>query len=112
MAGGYSALASVYDRLNKGFDYDALTDYIEKCFNKYLKEKPGLVLDLGCGTGAVTIRLSDRGYDMTGIDYSPEMLDIARDAAERVSGVISTHIIPNTESETEPLLKLNAFDKK
>ena len=31
----------------------------------------------------MSLELAKRGYDMTGVDYSPEMLDIARDAAER-----------------------------
>ncbi len=81
MAGGYTSLAGVYDRLNKSFDYEALVDYIEKCFGKYLREKPELVLDLGCGTGTVTLKLADRGYDMTGLDISPEMLSMAYTAA-------------------------------
>lgn len=46
------------------------------------------------------------------VDNVTAAVEAAKEAAERVSGVISTHIIPNTESQTEPLLKLNAFDKK
>ena len=37
----------------------------------------GLVLDLGCGTGSLTEILAREGYDMTGIDLSPDMLQIA-----------------------------------
>ena len=43
----------------------------------------GHILDLGCGTGKMTLELASRGYDMTGIDYSPEMLDVARRESER-----------------------------
>ena len=39
-------------------------------------------------------------------------VEAAKEAAERVSGVICTHIIANVESDTEKMLKLNAFDKK
>ena len=80
MTGGYSILARVYDRLNGSVDYEAFADYIEACFEKYLKEKPTLVLDLGCGTGSVTLPLAKRGYDMIGVDASEEMLAAASDA--------------------------------
>lgn len=36
------------------------------------------VLELGCGTGAVTRRLLDRGIEVTAIEESPEMIDLAR----------------------------------
>lgn len=39
------------------------------------------VVDLGCGTGALTAKLKEHGYDVTGIDASDEMLATAR--AER-----------------------------
>ena len=45
------------------------------------------------------------------VDNVTAAVEAAREAAERVSGVVTSHIIPNTEADTEPLLKLNAFDK-
>lgn len=36
------------------------------------------VLDLGCGNGALTATLRERGYDAFGLDASPELLDEAR----------------------------------
>ena len=38
-------------------------------------------------------------------------VEAAAEAARGVTGVITTHIIANTESSTEKMLKLNAFDK-
>jgi ubiquinone/menaquinone biosynthesis C-methylase UbiE len=35
-------------------------------------------LDLGCGTGGLAHRLAARGQRVTGVDLSPEMLDVAR----------------------------------
>ena len=78
----YDLLAPFYDAINAEIDYKKWADFIEEIFNKECKARPELVLDLGCGTGRMTLELADRGYDMTGIDYSPEMLDIARSAAE------------------------------
>ena len=78
----YDLLAPFYDAINAEIDYEKWADFIEKIFEKECKNPPELVLDLGCGTGKMTIELASRGYDMTGIDYSPEMLDVARTAAE------------------------------
>ncbi|MBA4863042.1 class I SAM-dependent methyltransferase [Streptomyces sp. PSKA54] len=36
------------------------------------------VLDAGCGTGRVAIRLAELGYDCVGIDLDASMLDVAR----------------------------------
>ena len=74
---GYDALARVYEILNNDIDYSAWADFFEKCFEKYLPEKPSLMLDLACGTGTMTRELAKRGYDMIGIDGSPEMLSEA-----------------------------------
>jgi len=77
MADGYRALAPIYDRLNDTVDYRAWADFIEETFRRYATEKPTLVLDLGCGTGSMTVELASRGYDMTALDLSDEMLAVA-----------------------------------
>ena len=80
----YDLISSVYDKINKDIDYSQWADFIEKIIGEqYFGGKPELILDLGCGTGKMTIELAKRGYDMTGVDYSPLMLDKARRAAER-----------------------------
>ncbi len=77
----YTTLAGIYDDINKVVDYSGFADFYEDCFKRYMKEKPSLVLDLACGTGRMTEELDRRGYDMTGIDLSSEMLMIAKDRA-------------------------------
>ena len=74
----YSSLAMVYDSLNSDFDYGAYADFIADEIKKHEKVKTTLVLDLACGTGKMTFELRDRGYDMTGVDISMEMLSEAR----------------------------------
>ena len=79
----YDLLAPFYDAINADINYEKWADFIEEILKKECKTRPELVLDLGCGTGRMTLELAKRGYDMTGIDYSPEMLDIARTSAEK-----------------------------
>ncbi len=82
----YDMIAPFYDAVNSDINYSLWADFIEKIVEKYSQKKPELVLDLGCGTGKMTLELARRGYDMTGIDISTEMLDIARKEAE-ISGL-------------------------
>ncbi len=80
--GIYSTLAPVYDRLNGEVDYEKWADYIEECFRRFSPRPVRSVLDLGCGTGSLTLALARRGYDMIGVDISTEMLSHARTRAE------------------------------
>lgn len=43
-------------------------------------ERDGLVLELGCGSGALTRHLVDAGHRVIATDASPAMLELARDA--------------------------------
>jgi len=45
------------------------------------------VLDLGCGTGSVALRLARRGLRVTGVDLSAEMLELARQKAPASSAL-------------------------
>ena len=74
MYDGYSAIAGVYDRLNKDIDYGAWADMIENCFSRFGATRPEIILDLACGTGRMTRELAKRGYDMIGVDGSSDML--------------------------------------
>lgn len=78
----YSDFAYIYDSLMKrDIDYEKWADYIENIFDMY-DVNPELVCDLACGTGNITIPLAKRGYDMTGVDISENMLNAARDKAQ------------------------------
>ncbi len=72
----YTSFAKVYDTFMDNVPYDEWCTYLRELLIEYGVEE-GIILDLGCGTGSVTERLAEKGYDMIGVDYSSEMLDIA-----------------------------------
>ena len=78
----YGDFALIYDLLTEDVDYKRRCDYIEEIFVRHSKTKPTLVADLACGTGSMCTFLADRGYDMTGIDSSPQMLSVAASKSE------------------------------
>ena len=72
----YTDFAYVYDTFMDNTPYEEWCDYLVDIFKSHNIEAD-LLLDLGCGTGTLTEMLAERGYDMIGVDYSQEMLDIA-----------------------------------
>ena len=72
----YTSFAVVYDTFMDNVPYEEWGEYLHGLLLEYGVED-GLVLDLGCGTGTMTEILASKGYDMTGVDFSEEMLDIA-----------------------------------
>ncbi len=72
----YTSFAVVYDTFMDNVPYEEWGEYLHELLIEYEIED-GLILDLGCGTGTMTEILASKGYDMTGVDFSEEMLDIA-----------------------------------
>ena len=103
----YTDFATVYDTFMDETPYEVWGNYVAELIDRYgvskplLKEKAAendsadiaedseaaieqernLVVELGCGTGSFTLEMAKKGYDIMGIDLSPEMLDIARNKA-------------------------------
>lgn len=72
----YTGFAAVYDIFMDNVPYEEWGEYI----HSLLKERgieDGILLDLGCGTGTMTEKLADYGYDMIGVDNSEDMLELA-----------------------------------
>ncbi|SFO23943.1 Methyltransferase domain-containing protein [Pseudobutyrivibrio sp. JW11] len=69
----YTGFATVYDRYMDNIPYDDWAQNIKVLFEKYNMPME-IVCDLGCGTGQMTRRLKEMGYDMIGIDVSYDML--------------------------------------
>jgi len=65
-----------YDKIWGNYDYDSDVHFLHNVFREYHCRK---IIDVGCGTGNHAIRLSKRGYKVTGVDISPAMLKIAKE---------------------------------
>ena len=72
----YTSFAQVYDLFMDNVPYEQWSAFLCRILKKYGIED-GPVLDLGCGTGKLTRLMAKAGYDMTGVDGSAEMLQIA-----------------------------------
>lgn len=94
----YQGLASAYDSLTGDVDYTAWLRWYLRWFRKE-REPVRLVLDLACGTGTLTCLLTKEGYDLIGVDASPDMLAQAMD--KTLEG----------ELEPQPLLLCQSMDR-
>jgi SAM-dependent methyltransferase len=52
---------------------------------EHVPPAPARVADLGCGTGTLTLLLAAEGYVVDGVDFSPEMVRLARAKAGHVA---------------------------
>lgn len=56
-------------------------DFIEACLKKYGPSGAKRILDIGCGAGRHLLTLAKRGYHMTGVDVTPEMIAYVKEEA-------------------------------
>ena len=86
-----------------------------------------VAVDAGCKAAAVTVETLDKNKPGNAdalpvplivmikfrgtVENVKAAVEAAAEAVTQVSGVVSKHIIANTEASTEKMLKLNAFDK-
>ena len=76
----YGDFAQIYDELMREIDYKQWADYI---FRHMLNGKREVkkVLEFGCGTGNITCELAKKGFEMSAVDISEEMLTMADEKA-------------------------------
>lgn len=73
----FNLIAPVYNRFFR-WQVKNYSSILDK-YADFLQIPPGgKVLDIGCGTGAFTYCLAERGYQVVGVDFSSSMLRAAR----------------------------------
>lgn len=73
--------ARSYPALYHDKNYEAECDFLEHTWQRFSLRPVKRVLDLGCGAGGHVFPLASRGYEVTGVDRSPAMLDLAKERA-------------------------------
>lgn len=72
---GYGDFAKSYDALTFNVPYDDIADYYNDIICSLTDGKK--LLDMGCGTGTLSVRMSEMGFDVIGQDASENMLTAA-----------------------------------
>jgi ubiquinone/menaquinone biosynthesis C-methylase UbiE len=79
MRNQYSALGSWFEYLNDDCDYLKWSQYLIDTLKTNCEGRKGV--DIGCGNGYFTRALYKAGYDVCGVDISPQMLSVAKTKA-------------------------------
>lgn len=83
----YENFADIYEMMYHTFiDYEAEFAFYEEIIGIYNKLS---VLEVGCGTGNLAQKFAEKGYEYTGLDISPNMLDIATKKAPQCRFVLA-----------------------
>jgi SAM-dependent methyltransferase len=73
-----AAAAAFDDEADHGLRDPVVRDAWDARMGEWLPRQPGDVLDLGCGTGSLSLLAAERGHRVTGVDLSPAMVALAR----------------------------------
>lgn len=71
----YAKFATVYDELMTDIPYDTYVELIELAAGEISGKK---ILDIGCGTGLLSAKLAKQGGEVTAVDLSADMLEVAK----------------------------------
>lgn len=102
MSAGFSGeVAGFYQRYRRGYDRQVV-GWLAEAFALGSK---GIVLDLGCGTGQLTIPLAAHSGAVIGMDPEPDMLARARDSAAQ-QGCSNVTWVLGSDSDVPAIARL------
>ena len=73
----YDNFSRFYDRLTDNVEYEKRADYFCRLLSLCGIEG-GILLDLGCGTGSMSVKMAEKGFEVIGVDSSVGMLNAAQ----------------------------------
>lgn len=73
--------------------YDPFADRPDEIlYLEFAKRFGSPILELACGTGRITLLLAEAGYDITGIEITHEMLEVAREKLKQLPQDVQTRV--------------------
>jgi len=73
----YDIFSGFYDRLTDNVEYEKRADYFCRLLSM-CDINSGILLDLGCGTGSMSVKMAEKNFDVIGVDISIGMLGVAQ----------------------------------
>ncbi len=82
-----SQTRDAYNKTADAYKFLSISQHPIASAELFLKHIPqeGTILDLGCGPGRDAKIFSERGYKITGVDFSSEMIKIAKEEAPKAT---------------------------
>lgn len=74
----YDVFSEFYDSLTDNVEYEKRAEYFCRLLSAYGRQN-GILLDLACGTGSMSVLMGQKGYDVIGVDSAVGMLNVARE---------------------------------
>jgi SAM-dependent methyltransferase len=104
----FDEIAAVYD---ESLPAHVVEHYLRKRAAYVLSlRRSGSVLDVGCGTGALAMRLASAGFELTGVDPSEGMLEVMRSRSPGISAVAASGTeLPFDADRFDIVLSVAAF---
>ena len=103
----FELVARYYDDLMAGVPYRLWVNYLEDMLER-LAYRPRTVLDVACGTGNVSEELARRGYQVVGVDISPDMIEVAKSKNSSVDYLVQD--IAEIDLDTKFDMAISLFD--
>lgn len=97
-----NAAATFDDEPDHGLQDSKVREAWTKLLAKWLPPPPARILDAGCGTGSLCLVLTALGYDITGIDLSPEMVARAEQKSRAAGHSISFKVMDASDPHGLP----------
>jgi len=83
--------AELYDLFYADKPYEVEATFVDQCLREYSLRPTKRLLEIACGTGTHAFQLEQRGYQIVATDYSPGMLERAKQKASQVLSRVEFH---------------------